>query len=133
MTDVILAVVLFVALLLAYLHILELIFGIRKDLTQQSHTIESAVNSLKESARQMNLAEKPLALELDNDVTIYDWLRKVEHLTPRSIYPESCNSDGSFNTVINVIRASDMTATTPRSDVSLEDFWRTSELGDSAC
>ena len=107
-TDVIGAVVLFVAITLMYLHILKLI------------------DSLQKSLRQ--LAEKT------TDSTP-DWQREdctSEALTPRSIYPESCISDGSMNTVIHVIQAADMNPITPRSDESLEDFWRTSESNESA-
>ena len=122
-TDVIGAVVLFVAITLMYLHILKLIFGMRKELTQQSQIIQPAEDSLQETLRQMKqVAEKPL--EPASDLNINNWLRKGEQSTPRSIYPPSCNSDGSFNTVIQVINASDMYPITPRSDVSLEDFWR---------
>ena len=125
-TDVIGAVVLFVAITLMYLHILKLIFGIQKELTQQSHIIQPAADNLQESLRQ--LAEKT------TDSTP-DWQREDctrEALTPRSIYPESCISDGSMKTVIHVIQAADMNPITPRSDESLEDFWRTSESNESA-
>ena len=125
-TDVIIAVVLLVALLLMYLHVLKLIFGIRKELTQQSQIFQSAADNLQKSLLQ--LAEKI------PDSTP-DWQREdctSEALTPRSIYPESCISDGSMNTVIHVIQAADMEPISPRSDVSLEDFWRTSESNESA-
>ena len=53
MTDVIIAVVLFVPLLPMYLHVLKLIFGIKQELTQQSQIIQSAAYSLQETLRQM--------------------------------------------------------------------------------
>ena len=96
-TDVIGAVVLFVAMTLMYLHVLKLIFGIKQELTQQSQIIQSAADNLQKSLLQ--LAEKT------TDSTP-DWQREdctSEALTPRSIYPESCISDGSMNTVIHVI------------------------------
>ena len=78
------------------------------------------------------LAEKipdSTPLEPAKDILIKDRLREdctTEAFTPRSIYPESCISEGSMNTVIHVIQASDMEPISPRSDVSFADFWRRS-------
>ena len=129
-TDVITAVVLLLAVLLMYLHLLKLIFGVKQELTHQSQIIQTAADNLQKSLLQ--LAEKTADSTPDSTP---DWQREdatTEALTPRSIYPESCHSDGSMNTVIHVIHASDLEPISPRSDVSLEDFWRTSESNESA-
>ena len=142
-----------------YLHILKLIFGIKRELNQHSDAHRLSQSTLEESLRQINrLAEKipmrtshlepeqPAYVSIgipETESPIEKWLTDAKAstpetprsipstprsipFTPRSIYPtdaSSCSSERSMITVIRVVRAPDLDPPTPRSDVSLEDFW----------